>query len=181
MTSIEDFKSEWQSSESSAAKDLDTIHEMATKQKNQVFNRVNLRFAIELISFTILAIVYDDWFDLNRKPSWAYITFVIALGLFIINHVIALVSLNIETDYRLKDFIANKLRQLRKLSKSSLVVSGLFAAAFIASFSSGLDLNRSKIMVILALVIINLVALVISQKKWSSRISHLEQILEDLK
>lgn len=176
---IEKLKQEWQQPIANYKSQQD-IEQMMALNQHAVIKRTKLRFVIENTWLIIFLLVFYDAFDGATKPVWASILLVSTTMAYIINRIIAWFTL--QNPVKASD-IQNSLlkfqKQLKLIAKTTIFTALFFGVAVMVFFSTGIEFNHSKYMLLFGMVITLVVLVYLSHRIWVKRIQDFESVTKE--
>lgn len=155
--------------------------DMMTKIKNHPkIKRARLQFLIELIAITAFLILYYDGFDGNSKPLWVNIVLVLSALSYIFSRCTAWVIIrNPISGDNIKKSLYNFSKKLKQMIVLVVLTSLLFGLTVISFFASSIELNGSKYMVLIGMILLLLLMTYWSSRHWHMRIKNINKTLNE--
>ena len=168
---LNELKTSWQNS-GTGKKNISEL-EMMTKMSNHPkIKRIRIKLTIEIILLAAFIIFYNNLFDGENKPLWVTVLLVASALLFLLNDVLGFV--NVVNPFKvntLKHSLSRYLFKLKRLAIYSIISSLLFGTSVILFFTSTIDFNNRKYMIMAGMVLTMLAMIFISYKNWTQRIA----------
>lgn len=168
---LNELKTSWQNS-GAGKKNMTELETMTKISHHPTIRRIGIKLIIEIIFLIAFIILYNDFFDGENKPLWVTVLLVASALLFIGNDVIGLISVfNPIKENTLTLSLNRYFFKLKKLAFYSILSSLLFGTSVILFFTSTIDFNNRKYMILAGMVLTMLAMIFISYKNWTQRIA----------
>ena len=158
-----------------AGKSESEIKRMTNVINHPSVKKIRTKLLIETISLTIFLFIYYDWFDGNNKTLTMNVLLVSSLILYILNDVIGYVSVSRPIrGTNLKISIEKYYLRIKRFSVFSLITSFLYGLFIILYFTSVINFNKEKYLILIGIVIILLIMTYLSYQLWNKWIESLK-------
>jgi len=158
-----------------AGKSESEIKRMTNIINHPSLKKIRTKLLIESISLTFFLFIYYDWFDGNNKTFTMNVLLVSSLILYILNDVIGYFSISRPIrGANLKISIEKYYLRIKRFSVFSLITSFLYGLFIILYFSSTINFNKEKYLILIGIVIILLVMTYLSFQLWNKWIASLK-------
>jgi hypothetical protein len=176
---INELKSNWQKS-NSERKSQTELQRMTRIKNHPKLKRTKIKFIIEVVLLVIFLAVYHNILDGGNKPLWLNIILVISIVFYIANDITGYLALlhpvqgnNIVTS------LENLKVKLRRVSIVSLLISMSFAFSLILFLTINIHFTTSKYVLLTGMILTLLIMTYISYQTWISRISQINQSMQE--
>jgi hypothetical protein len=172
--SLSHLKSDWQKAGRSEKNESELL--LMTRVSNHpALKKIRRKLIIETIGVIFLLVIYNDWFDGDKKPFYANVLLIAGALCYILNDIIGYISIAKPIHGKnLKTSIENYLAKIRRLSVLSLIISFTYSASFIVFFTSVITFTTEKYLLLAGIIITLIVTTYISYRMWIKRITQLK-------
>lgn len=137
---------------------------------------------IEILAFSVLGLVYYDFFDGHQKPLYANIILVVSLLLAITHNVIGyLGARKTVKGSNIRVSLEKYLSDLRVFARLSILSRILYATGLLTFFISVITITTTKQWIIAGVIIVFLIQTGILVRLWQKRIRGISITVESLK
>ena len=176
---LNELKSGWQNAGGNYRTEAD-LERMTKLNQHPTLKRIRTKLMIETILLSFFLVVYYDWFDGDQKPLYANLLLFAAVLLYILNDVIAYISLARPVmKENLRSSVQHLLSKVKRLSMLSLVVSFSYSVCLLAFFLSVITFTKEKSFILLGMILVLVQVTHISYKLWRNWIAKLELQVTD--
>lgn len=152
----------------------ETLRSMLQERKHPVLKRIRTQMLIEVIAYSVILLVYYDFFDGDRKPLYLNVLLAGSLLFAIIHSAIGYTSMRrkIKGD-NLRQSLAHSLAATRRfaiVAIASRVATAIFMLLF---FTSVITFNATKYWILAVVIVIFLVQVWVLVRMWRNRIQQL--------
>jgi len=177
---FDDLKSDWQNT-GSASIDEKHLRQMTRVSQHPTLKKLRLKMIIEVVLLSMLLFVYYDGFDGAKKPLYANVLLVFAIGCYIANNVIGYIFIkNPVKGNNILLSIQAQAKVLKRLSVLSMLFSFVYAAALLLFFSSSIEFTLKKYLLLATVCVVSVILFFFSFKNWKTKIIHFEKLHEEL-
>lgn len=176
---LNDLKSGWQNAGGSLKSEAD-LQRMTKVTNHPSLKRIRAKLIVETIGLVLFLVIYDDWFDGDKKPFYANLVLVVALVLYVFNDVIGYMAITRPVmEANLKLSIQNYLMRIKRLSVFSLLISLLYSISIILFFTSVINFTKEKGFILAGIMIVLFQMILFSSRIWTRWIKNLKQQVKD--
>jgi hypothetical protein len=178
---LDALKSEWKHWGEETPKQQEQIRKMAEKGNFKFLKHIKRRLLIESGALFLLLIVYFDWFDGHLKPIWVNILLACSLVLFIGHDLMVYYSLNLHLQGKnLKESLNRLLTDLKFQARIATVLITVFYIAMLTFLTININFTQTKVLMLLALVLICGGGLWMTITWWQKRLRSLKKCISEL-
>ena len=177
---LDALKSEWKNLGENPKQQAQII-KMAEKGSFKFLKHINRRLLIESVGMALLLMVYFDWFDGHLKPIWVSILLACSLVLLIGHDLLVYHSLNLHLQGKnLKESLGRLLTDLKFQAGLAIALITLFYIALLTFLTINIDFTPTKLLMLMALVLICGGGLWMTVRWWRKRMLSLKKCISEL-
>ncbi|MRG44726.1 hypothetical protein GFS24_06355 [Chitinophaga sp. SYP-B3965] len=178
---MDPLKAAWKGEDTNTKSTAD-IKKMLKENKHPVLKKIRTQMIIEILAFSVIGVVYYDFFDGHQKPLYANIILVVSLLLVIVHNVIGYLSArNPVKGSNMRASLEKYLSDLKIFARLSILSRILYAAGLLTFFISVITITATKQWIIAGVIIVFLIQIGILVKLWQNRIRGISITVGNLK
>jgi hypothetical protein len=172
------LKAAWQGITDKSKTDVE-LKTMLQEKSHPVLKRIRKQLIIEAIAFAAFLLVYFDFFDGDRKPLYANVLLVMAVGFALIHNVIGyrFTRQPVKGD-NLQQSLNNQLSTVKTYAIVSVLSRVLVAACLLIFFLSVVTFNAGKYWMLAVVVLIFMIQMALLSWLWIGRIRQIKGTAE---
>lgn len=175
---MDPLKEAWKGADNNKKSTTD-LKEMLKENKHPVLKKIRRQMIVEIVMFSIFAVVYYDFFDGHQKPLYANAILVASLLLVICHNLVG--YFNAKSSVKgnnLRVSLEKYEHQLKRFAVFSVLSRVIYTAGLIIYFAGVVDARLWAIIALLALVGVQVAILV---RMWRNRIRAIKTTVGSLK
>lgn len=178
---MDTLKSAWKGMQTTNTQH-DALRNMLLERKHPVLKHIRAQMIIEVIAFSVLLLVYYDFFDGDRKPLYLNLLLVVSLLFAIVHSVTGYIMARrkIKGD-NLAQSLTRSLSAVRRFAIVSVSSRAATAICLLLFFTAAISFNTMKYAVLGGILLIFLVQVWILVRMWRNRIRQLQASVQSLK
>jgi hypothetical protein len=178
---MDTLKSAWKGMQTTNTQQ-DALRNMLLERKHPVLKHIRLQMIIEVIAFSVLLLVYYDFFDGDRKPLYLNLllagALVFAVAHSVTGYIMARRKINGDN---LTQSLTRSLSAMRRFAIVSVSARAATAICLLLFFTAAISFDTMKYLALGGIIIIFLVQGWIMTRMWKSRIRELQASVQSLK
>lgn len=147
---------------------------MLSENKHPVLKDIRKQLTIEIIGWGIFLLCYYSMFDGDKKPVWINILLVLSILLPITHNLMGYRSAKyLVQGTNIHESLKNYLSKVKIYAIISIISRQIYLTGLLLFFTYGLSFNRSRYILLVAVLLIFLIQLIISCRIWAKRLKSL--------
>ncbi|BAV08834.1 hypothetical protein SAMN05421788_101288 [Filimonas lacunae] len=168
----------------SASADADSkiaLQQLLVQSKHPVFKRIRRQIVLEVISFTLFLLIYNDAFDGNQKPVYANVLLLAGMLLVIAHHVSGYFLFGLRVaELPVKAVLENRIHALRRFAILSVACRLLAAVCLLVFFISVVQFTIVKYWMLAGIGLVFSVQLGWLGLLWKKRVATVKNAVDSL-
>jgi hypothetical protein len=170
----------WQSA-GTVRQNTPDLQSMIREKNHPVLRGIRRQLLIETIFFSLLLIVYYDFFDGDRKPLFANMLLAGSLVLLIVNNIIGyLFSRRPLSGNNIKQSLTVYHQQLKRYAIISVMVRGLMVVCLLLFLTAPIIFHPDKLWFLAVVVLIVIIQLILFAGIWNRRLRKIRATISSL-
>lgn len=175
----DNFKSTWKDMPT-ASTTPEALGKMIQENRHPVLKGIRRQLIIEIIGWGAFLLVYYDFFDGDKKPFYANVLLVVAIGLMLIHNIAGyFVHRNKISGTNLSQSLQQYLSGLKNYARISILSRVVSIGAFLLFFMVTIQWTPHKYWLLTLLLVIP-VQVFLLYKVWASRIKQISNNIASL-
>jgi uncharacterized membrane protein len=157
------------------------LQSMIREKNHPVLRDIRRQLLIETIFFSLLLIVYYDFFDGDRKPLYANILLAGSVVLLIVHNIIGYLFIRRPLNgSNIKQSLTAYHQQLKRYAIISVMVRCLMVVCLLLFFTAPIIFHPDKIWLLAVVVIIVIIQLILLSGIWNRRLRKIRGTIRSL-
>ncbi|MDO5978470.1 hypothetical protein [Flavivirga spongiicola] len=179
---LDNLKPEYHSMDNDNSKSIESLNKMKYSGSHPVLKGIKKQLVFEGILWTLILIVFYDFFDGHLKAFYWNVLLVMSILLVLLHNVLGFIIVRAPiNDSSIKDSLRKYLNKIKSYSRVSIISRVLAVVIFMGFLTSNVVWDSRKIWTSLVFLVIMMVAQVyFLNKVWRQRVKKIENQIDVL-